>query len=147
VQARLVRDGQLGLAGNNLTYPAVGVNADGRGVMAFTLVGNDYYPSAAYAAFDGRTGAGAIYLAKAGVGPQDGFSGYRAFADPPDFEARPRWGDYGATAVDGRNIWIASEYIGQRCTLAEYTADPFGSCNGTRTALANWGTRISLIKP
>jgi hypothetical protein len=147
VQARLVRDGQLGLAGNNLTYPAIGINAAGRGVMAFTLVGNDFYPSAAYAAFDGRTGAGAIYLAKAGLGPQDGFSGYRAFADPPDFEARPRWGDYGATAVDGRNIWIASEYIGQRCTLAEYTADPFGSCNGTRTALANWGTRISLIKP
>jgi len=147
VQARLVKDGQLGLAGNNLTYPAIGINAAGRGVMAFTLVGNDYYPSAAYAAFDGRTGAGAIYLAKAGLGPQDGFSGYRAFADPPDFEARPRWGDYGATAVDGRNIWIASEYIGQRCTLAEYTADPFGSCNGTRTALANWGTRISLIKP
>lgn len=141
--AGLVTQGQLGLAGNNLTYPAIGINAAGHGVMSFTLVGDGYYPSAAYSAFDGRTGAGAIYVAKAGVGPQDGFSGYRAFGDPP----RPRWGDYGATAVDGATIWIAAEYIAQRCTLAEYESDPFGSCGGTRTALANWATRISQIRP
>lgn len=30
-----------------------------------------------------------------GVGPADGFSGYRTFGDPP----RPRWGDYGACQV------------------------------------------------
>jgi hypothetical protein len=144
VRADLAAQGQLGLAGNNLTYPAIGVNADGKGVMAFTLVGDGYFPSAAYAAFDGRTGAGSIFLAKAGLGPQDGFTGYKALVgDPP----RPRWGDYGATAVDGANIWIASEYIGQTCTLAQYEATPFGSCGGTRTALANWGTRISQVKP
>jgi hypothetical protein len=143
LRAGLVTQGQLGLAGNNLTYPAIGINAAGHGVMSFTLVGDGYYPSAAYSAFDGRTGAGAIYLAKAGVGPQDGFSGYKAFNNPP----RPRWGDYGATAVDGANIWVAAEYIAQRCTLAEYEAAPFGSCGGTRTALANWATRISLIQP
>ncbi len=143
LRASIAAQGQLGLAGNNLTYPAIGVNADGKGVMAFTLVGDGYFPSAAYAAFDGRTGAGSIFVAKSGLGPQDGFSGYKAFGNPP----RPRWGDYGATAIDGSNIWIASEYIGQTCTLAQYEATPFGSCNGTRTALANWGTRISLIKP
>ena len=143
VRASLVKQGQLGLAGNNLTYPAIGINAAGKGVMAFTLVGDNYYPSAAYAAFDGRAGAGAIHVAKAGVGPQDGFTGYKAFGNPP----RPRWGDYGATAVDGRTIWIGSEYVGQTCTLAEYRAEPFGSCGGTRTALANWHTRISLIRP
>jgi len=143
VSADLAAQGQLGLAGNNLTYPAIGLTAAGKGVMAFTLVGNDFYPTAAYAAFDGRNGAGSIFVAKAGVGPQDGFSGYRAFGDPP----RPRWGDYGATAVDGSTIWIASEYIAQTCTLAEYTAAPFGSCNGTRTALANWATRLSQIRP
>jgi hypothetical protein len=143
LRAGLVTQGQLGLAGNNLTYPAIGLNTAGHGVMSFTLAGDGYYPSAAYSAFDGNTGAGAIYLAKAGVGPQDGFSGYKAFNNPP----RPRWGDYGATAVDGANIWIAAEYIAQRCTLAEYQTAPFGSCGGTRTALANWATRISLIKP
>jgi hypothetical protein len=111
--------------------------------MAFTLVGAGYFPSSAYSAFDGRTGAGAIFVAKAGLGPQDGFSGYKAFGNPP----RPRWGDYGATAVDGATIWIASEYIAQTCTLAQYETAPFGSCGGTRTALANWGTRISQIRP
>ncbi|WP_433304835.1 hypothetical protein ACQP2F_16415 [Actinoplanes sp. CA-030573] len=141
--AGLVAQGQLGLAGNNLTYPAIGINAAGHGVMSFTLVGDGYYPSAAYSAFDGRTGAGPIYLAKAGAGPQDGFSGYKAFGNPP----RPRWGDYGATAVDGATIWVAAEYIAQRCTLAEYQSAPFGSCGGTRTALANWATRISQIRP
>ena len=111
--------------------------------MAFTLVGNEYFPSAAYSAFDGRTGAGAIYLAKAGVGPQDGFSGYKAFGDPP----RAPLGRLRRHRGGRSNIWIASEYIGQTCTLAEYEADPFGCCGGTRTALANWGTRISLIRP
>jgi hypothetical protein len=143
VGASLIRQGQLGLAGNNLTYPAIGVNAAGRGVMAFTLAGNDYYPSSAYSTFDGRAGAGPIYLAKGGLGPEDGFTGYRGLSD----STRSRWGDYGATAVDGGNIWIASEYIGQRCTLAQYEAAPFGSCGGTRTALANWDTRISLLRP
>ena len=99
-----------------------------------------------YAAFDGRKGAGSIFLAKAGMGPQGGFSGYKAFGNPPG-TTRPRWGDYAATAVDGATIWIAGEYIGQTCTLAQYTAAPFGTCGGTRTALANWGTRISQVKP
>ena len=143
VSADLVNQGQLGLAGNNLTYPAIGLTADGKGVMTFTLLGDGFFPSAAYAAFDGRNGVGSIFVAKAGLGPADGFSGYRAFGDPP----RPRWGDYGATAVDGSTIWIASEYIGQTCTLDQYQAAPFGQCGGTRTALANWGTRISRVKP
>ena len=61
---------------------------------------------------------GPIQVAAAGLGPQDGFTGYKAFAAPNP--PRPRWGDYGAAAVDGNDIWIASEYIGQTCTLAEY---------------------------
>jgi hypothetical protein len=63
--------------------------------------------------------------------------------DPP----RPRWGDYGAAAADGSSIWIASEYIGQTCTLAQYLEAPVGSCGGTRTALANWFTRILRLTP
>jgi hypothetical protein len=144
LDASLVRQGQLGLAGNHLIYPAIGLNAAGKGVMAFTLVGDGFFPSSAFSAFDGNTGAGSIFLARAGLGPQDGFTGYPALVgDPP----RPRWGDYSATAVDGSNVWIATEYIGQTCTLEQYLTPPIGSCGGTRTALANWGTRISLIKP
>lgn len=142
LEAELVRQGDLALAGNNLNFPAIGVTASGKGVMAFTVVGNDYYPSAGYAILDARRGAGSVQIAAAGLGPQDGFTGYPAIDGFPN---RPRWGDYGAAiAVDGQSVWIASEYIGQTCTLAQYVAT-LGSCGATRTALANWDTRISLV--
>ena len=82
-------------------------------------------------------------MTAAGVGPQDGFSGYKAYGNPP----RPRWGDYAAAATDGKTVWIANEYIAQTCTLPQYTAAPFGSCGGTRVPLGNWGTRISAVTP
>jgi len=44
----------------------------------------------------------------------------------------------------GGDVWIASEYIGQTCTLTEYVDSGF-ICGGTRTALANWDTRISEV--
>jgi hypothetical protein len=135
--------GYLGLANNNLTYPAIGMLPNGRGAIAFTVVGQDYYPSAGYAALD-QGGAGAVHIAAPGLGPSDGFTSYKAeVGDPP----RTRWGDYGAAAVDGGTIWIASEYIGQTCALAQYTTAPFGSCGGTRATLGNWATRISALRP
>jgi len=141
----VVVQGQIGVAGNNLVYPAVAASADGKAVMAFTFVGADHHPSAAYVAIDDRHGAGPIQIAAEGVGVEDGFTGYAAFADSEG--PRPRWGDYGAAVSDGKFIWIASEYIGQTCTFADYVAAPFGSCGGTRGALGNWGTRISKIRP
>lgn len=141
---KVSRQGYLGLANNNLTYPAIGVTKEGRGVMAFTLVGPDHYPSAAYAGIGAEEGAGDIHIAAAGKGPDDGFTSYKVFVgDPP----RTRWGDYGAAVADGDTVWIASEYIAQTCTLAQYTTAPFGSCGGTRTSLGNWATRISAVKP
>jgi hypothetical protein len=44
-------------------------------------------------------------------------------------------------------IWIASEYIGQTCTLTQYLTGSIGSCGGTRTSLGNWDTRISKLAP
>jgi hypothetical protein len=84
---------------------------------------------------------GPVKVLAEGVGPEDGFSGYRIFG------GRPRWGDYGAAAVDAQgNVWLASEWIAQSCTFAQYyTPVGFGECGGTRTALANWSTRISLV--
>ena len=67
-------------------------------------------------------GAGPIQIAAEGAGPQDGFTGYVAFADPGS-APRPRWGDYGAAVSDGKFIWVASEYIGQTCAFAEYVTD------------------------
>jgi len=145
VTGSVVVQGQIGIAGNNLVYPAVAATSDGKAVMAFTLVGADHHPSAAYVTVNETTGAGPIQVAAEGVGAEDGFTGYNAFADPDG--PRPRWGDYGAAVSDGSFIWTASEYIGQTCTFAEYTAAPFGSCGGTRGALGNWGTRISKIRP
>jgi hypothetical protein len=138
----IVRSGQFGVPGQAVTYPTIGMPSSGVGVIGFTLTGPSYYPSAAYAGLSLRGRVGAIRLAAAGLGPDDDFSDYKAFN-----QQRYRWGDYGAAAVDGKTVWVANEYIGQRCTLAQYEATPFGSCNNTRTSLANWGTRISLIKP
>lgn len=145
VSGRVRKQEILGLADNNLTYPAIAALDNGKGVIAFTVVGEDYYPSAGYVGVDDKRGAGRVQIAAPGIGPADGFSGYNAFSapDPP----RPRWGDYGAAAVDGYSIWIASEYINHSCTLAEYVAEPFGSCGDKRTALANWGTRVSRVIP
>jgi hypothetical protein len=141
-KAKTVLNGILGLTGTNLTYPAVAVTPSGRGVIGFTLVGTNDFPSAGYAGIDASAGAGAVHTAAAGIGPQDGFTEY-----PDVGGSRPRWGDYGAAVVDGSNIWIANEYINQTCNLAEYKAAPFGSCGGTRTSLGNWGTRITKITP
>jgi len=134
-------NGTLSLPDASLSYPAVGVTKSGRGVIAFTLVGPNDHPSAAYASLDAKAGAGDVHVIAAGAGPQDGFSGI------PAPGARPRWGDYGATAVDGDSIWIASEYIAQTCTYAQYLAAPFGTCGSTRGALGNWATRISELIP
>jgi hypothetical protein len=142
VTATLANQGYLGLGNNNLIYPAIGITSGGTGVMAFTVVGTDFYPSAGYATVT-DAGVGAVQLAAAGVGPDDGFTNYKFFGNPAG-TTRPRWGDYGAAVPVGSSVWIASEYIGQTCTLSEYRTSNF-RCGNTRTALANWGTRISEV--
>jgi hypothetical protein len=136
------------LAGDNVnyTYPSMAVTQSGRGAMGFTIVGPNDFPSAGYAPIDASVGAGAVHVAQAGAGPQDGFSGYQAFRQTRP-SARPRWGDYGAAVVDGKSIWMAHEYINQTCTLTQYLATPFGTCGGTRGALGNWSTRIYQVTP
>jgi hypothetical protein len=160
--SNIVKQGYLGAAGYDFTYPAIGVTASGRGVMAFTAVGNSLNLSAAYAPIDAQVGVGAWNVVPGGAGAatDDGFSGYKQqnFPNP----IRPRWGDYGAAAVDGNSIWIASEYIGHACNYTDWGGPFFaggagdnllGTCAGAshgpggRTALANWSTRISKFTP
>ena len=145
VSGTVARQGYLGLANDNLTYPAIGVTTSGRGVMAFTVVGADFYPSAGYAAIDANVGVGDIHVVATGAGPDDGFTSYKAFVGNPP---RTRWGDYGAAVADGNTMWIASEYIGPAggtpCTFSVYLSTGF-SCNFTRTSLGNWYTRISHL--
>jgi hypothetical protein len=137
---KLDLQGQAGIAGTDLTYPALAVTESGRGVIAFTLTGDNLFPSAAYAGLDAKVGMGDVQVAAAGAGPWDGFTSYVIFGS-----GRPRWGDYGAAATDGSSIWVASEYVAQTCTYATYLADP--TCGGTRGALSNWSTRISKVTP
>ena len=111
--------------------------------MAFTISGQDYYPSAGYVSIDAKIGVGDMHVAAEGLGPDDGFTGYGAIVGYPP---RTRWGDYGAAAVDGNTVWLASEYIGQSCTLEEYLNSGL-TCGGTRAPLGNWGTRITKVKP
>ncbi|HEX6480307.1 MAG TPA: hypothetical protein VF043_15825 [Ktedonobacteraceae bacterium] len=149
ITPRVVNQGYLGAKNANIIYPALGVTSSGKGVIAFTLVGPNNFPSAAYAPFGTWSGPGAIQIAARGLGPQDGFSETKAFSPTGNGVPRPRWGDYGAAVPVGDTVWIASEYIGQTCTYAQFTtntpASPLFSCNMTRTSLANWYTRISLV--
>jgi hypothetical protein len=146
LSASVYRQGYLAVLDNSIIFPEIAVNKKGHGAIGFTLVGVDHHPSAAFATIS-EDGTGPVQIAAAGVGPQDGFSGYKAFSAPNP--PRVRWQDYGGATVDPEsgNIWLAGEYIAQTCTLAEYTTAPLGSCGGTRAALGNWGTRISLIQP
>jgi hypothetical protein len=156
----VVLQGYLGAEGYDFTYPAIGVTEAGRGVMAFTATGDGRYPSAAYAPIDAVVGTGAWKLAGPGgrgSAVDDGFTSYNAYVGAPP---RTRWGDFGSAAVDGNSIWIASEYIDDRCDYTTW-AGPYivggtgdnllGTCagapgaTGTRSALANWATRISKL--
>jgi hypothetical protein len=136
----VITQGIIALANNNVTYPAVAVNSSGRGVIAFTVLGADHFPSAGYAALDAKVGAGDVHIAAEGAAPQDGFTGYFPEVNP----VRPRWGDYGAAAVDGNTIWFASEYIANSCDLATYVATNF-TCGNTRGSIGNWATRITHV--
>ena len=139
---QLVLKGQAGIANTDLTYPAIGVINSGRGVVAFTLTGDSDFPSAAFAGLDAIGGMGDVTVAAPGTGPWDGFTSYVVFGS-----GRPRWGDYGAAAADGGSIWIASEYVAQTCTYAQYLVTPSGQCNATRGALGNWSTHITKLTP
>lgn len=142
VDGGIKNQGYLALAGNNLTYPAIALQPGGSGVIAFSMMGRDFYPSAGYVTIDAKGRTGPIHVVGQGAGPADGFTSYKAFVgDPP----RTRWGDYGAAVTDGASIWMASEYVDQTCTLAEYVTVPIGSCGGTRTSLGNWATRLTKV--
>ena len=159
---KLVLQGLLGVAGADLTYPAIGVTASGRGVMAFTYSAGDTFPSAAYVPIDAKVGAGPWSFAGPhgeGAAVDDGFTSYKSqVGNPP----RTRWGDYGAAAVDGNSIWIASEYIAHACDYTTWGGRFFGAATGDnklgtcapspgaagpRAALGNWSTHIAKLNP
>jgi hypothetical protein len=161
VEPKIALQGYLGATGHDFTYPAIGALQNGRGIMAFTDTGDTTNPSTAYASIDAVAGIGAWNDVPGGLGAaqDDGFTSYKSqVGNPP----RTRWGDYGAAAVDGNSIWIASEYIAQACQYTDWGGPFFqggtgdnllGTCGGAshgpgkRAALGNWSTRVSKFTP
>ncbi|HSK87658.1 MAG TPA: hypothetical protein VK880_04845 [Anaerolineales bacterium] len=142
VSATIRKQGILAVEGESLAYPTVGVTTSGRGIIGFTRVGENLFPSYGYASIDDKAGAGSVHMIREGQSTQDGFTEY-----PPIGGNRPRWGDYGAAAVDGKNVYLAGQYIEQPpCTLADFVSTGF-TCFGFRSSLANWSTRVTKLTP
>ena len=122
--ASVLRQGYVAVRNNHLLRSAIAVNAQGRGAIAATLVGPDYFPSSVYLPITTFSGPASVQLAAPGAGPEDGFTGYPGGAGA----GLARWGDYSSpfVASDG-SLWMAVQYIP----------------NLPRTQLANWGTFIS----
>lgn len=128
LSARVLRQGYVVAAENHVLRPAIGVNARGAGAIAFTLVGPEYYPTAAYLPIDTASTATEIRIAGLGNLPEDGFTGYPGGTAP----GIARWGDYSTAVTDGDgNIWMVAQYIP----------------NAPRTEFANWGSFLWLHKP
>lgn len=126
-----------------IQFPVIAITPSGRGVLAYSLSGQNDYPSTAYSLITaGDTLSPTVHIARAGVGPQDGFSEYQDFGTA---NYRPRWGDYSAAQVVGNSVTFATEMINQSCTDAQFQAD--FTCGGTRDLFANWGTSVNTITP
>ena len=128
VSASMVNQGYVSRNGESVLFPAVGVNADGEGVMVFSLAGEDRFPSAAYVRLS-ASGTGPIRILQAGGAPADGFTGYSAFGGA----RTERWGDYHAAFADENgDLWMTAEYI--------------PGTFGFPPALANWGTWVARVE-
>lgn len=129
--AAVVKQGYVAVNQENLLFPSIGVTSSGKGVIAFSLVGPDFYPSAAYASVDATNGVRDVHVAAPGQGPEDGFTGYREFGGVVS-----RWGDYSAAVASGDTVWFATEYIANPATDTT-----------TRSLFANWATFVGHAKP
>jgi len=105
----------------NLLYPVIGVNAAGKGYMAFAVSGINRYPSAAYVSFNGTKGAGStVFTAASGVWPLDDFTCY------PPYGPACRYGDYSMAQAYNGKIYMATEYTAPQ----------------PRDYFSNWATRV-----
>jgi hypothetical protein len=128
LRAQVVSQGYLVVNGNHLLRPAIGVDARGNGAVAVTLVGPDWYPSAAVIPFRTFSAPSTIQVIGIGALPEDGFTGYATGGG----YGVARWGDYNTavTASDG-SIWMVAQYI----------------ADTPRTEFANWNTFILHMQP
>ncbi|MFL5913312.1 MAG: hypothetical protein ACJ768_22430 [Gaiellaceae bacterium] len=126
----VAKQGYLSVNGDSVTRPALAVTALGKVVIGVSLVGPDYFPSAAYTTFDDSASSApsTLHIVAPGTVPDDGFTAYHAEGG----NGVGRWGDYAFAAVDGNSIWVANEWIPALVQGPD---------------LANWGTSVSKITP
>jgi hypothetical protein len=129
VQGTIHNQGYVAAANRFLSFPSVGVNGSGRGVIAFTLMGPNDYPSAAQIAISAAGVSGNIQIVRRGFRPEDGFTCYVTEVGPG---ALCRWGDYSASVgTPGGQVFSATEFVG----------------DNTRTFFANWSTFVWPVNP
>jgi hypothetical protein len=129
VNGAIHTQGYVAAADRFLSFPSIGVNGDGEGILAFSLMGPNDYPSAAQIAIDAAGVSGNIEIVRAGFRPEDGFTCYVAEVGPG---ALCRWGDYSASVgTPEGTVYSAAEFIG----------------DNSRTFFANWSTFVWPVNP
>jgi hypothetical protein len=109
--------------GSFVSFPSIGVNDAGNGVIAYSLMGDRWFPSAAQTGISRKGLTTGVQIVRNGFRPEDGFTCY----EEEGFGPNCRWGDYSASfALPTGDIWSATEFIG----------------DNARTAGANWSTFI-----
>lgn len=162
VTGTMLGNDYVAVAGESVLYPSIVISTTPRPsrrapapiYMGVTLVGPDYYPSAAITRLLPALQRNVpLVITGPGAGPDDGFTGYNTQPDgsgrlcaptsdfptantrqePGCYAAAGRWGDYSAAAVDDADgsLWFGNEYITSR----------------PRSKFANWGTRITHVTP
>jgi hypothetical protein len=82
----------------------------------------------AFIKFNSSAPHGTVNVLAQGAAPDDGFTGY--YGVPSNVQLDGRWGDYSAAVADGKNIFIATEYIS----------------GVDRDFYVNWATSMSKIR-
>ncbi|CAI7850676.1 unnamed protein product, partial [Closterium sp. NIES-54] len=87
--------------GNSLIQGTIALNRHGKGIIAASLAGRSFYPSAAYATLNANVDVGRVNVVAPGKAPLDDYSGYLG---APEM----RYGDYMSATVDEEgNAWAA----------------------------------------
>ncbi|CAI6003062.1 unnamed protein product [Closterium sp. NIES-65] len=108
--------------GNSLIQPNIALNSQGVGIMAASLAGRSFYPSAAYATLNANVDVGRINVVGAGKVPLDDYFGY--------LSDRMLFSNYMAATVDEEgNAWAAVQYVAGQ----------------PRTEWSNWGTFVFKV--
>lgn len=131
-------------AHEDAVFPSIGMNSSGKGAMAFTLTGKDYYPTAAWVRVNASNGQSKIFIAAKGKGTLDDWCEYDSTCG--DGVLRARFGDYSAAVANGSTIFLSTEYVQYpNCSFSTWYDDP--SCADTRSVSVNWGTALYKVTP